>query len=299
MDMAHLRPETRALAALPAPERVARLKGDRWIGYGRASLVLGKLGQLLAREPGRVRPLNLLIIGPTNNGKTMIAEKFHRAHPARTSADGAREIVPVLMVQMPAEPTVARFFGALLAALHTPVGDHGSSHRKEIFALRLLREVGTRLLIIDEVHNLLAATARRQRELLSLLRYLGNELRIPIACLGTRDAYLAIRTDDQLENRFHPFLLPRWEDDAELARLLVSFEAMLPLREPSHLGAPAMRALLVQRSEGTIGEIAMLLVEAATAALLAGRERIDSAALAAADYRTPSLRRRLFERNLN
>ena len=45
----------------------------------------------------------------------------------------------------------------------------------------------------------------RQRELLNLLRYLGNELRIPLACLGTREAYLAIRTDDQLENRFEPF----------------------------------------------------------------------------------------------
>lgn len=299
MDMAHLRPETRMLAALPAAERIARLKGDRWIGYGRAQLVLGKLDRLFRQEPGRVRPSNLLIVGPTNNGKTMIAEKFRRAHPARTSNDGGREIVPVLLVQMPAEPTVARFHGALLAALHTPVGDHGPSHRKEAFALRLLREVGTRLLIIDELHNLLAGTGRRQRELLNLLRHLGNELRIPIVCLGTREAYLAIRTDDQLENRFHPFLLPRWEDDSELARLLVSFEAMLPLAEPSHLGSPTMRALVMQRSEGTIGEIAMLLMQAATAALLAGRERIDTVSLEAADYQPPGLRRRLFERDLH
>jgi hypothetical protein len=200
---------------------------------------------------------------------------------------------------MPAEPTVGRFHGALLAALNTPVGDHGSLQRKETFALRLLREVGTRLLIIDELHNLLAGTARRQRELLNLLRHLGNELRIPVVCLGTREAYLAIRTDDQLENRFHPFLLPRWEDDAELARLLVSFEAMLPLAEPSHLGSPALRALVMQRSEGTIGEITMLLMQAATAALLAGRERIDAVSLEAADYEPPSLRRRLFERDLH
>ena len=108
---------------------------------------------------------------------------------------------------------------------------------------------------------------------LNLVRYLGNELRIPIVCLGTKDAYLAVRTDDQLENRFHPFLLPRWEDDAELGRLLVSFEAMLPLCEPPHLGSPAMRTLVIRRSEGTIGEVAMLLVQTATTALLAGRFR--------------------------
>lgn len=42
----------------------------------------------------------------------------------------------------------------------------------------------------------------------TLLRFLGNELKIPIVGDGTRDAYLAIRSDDQLENRFAPFVLP-------------------------------------------------------------------------------------------
>ena len=87
-------------------------------------------------------------------------------------------------------------------------------------ALNLLRRVECRMLVIDELHNLLAASIPRQHELLNFLRYLGNELRIPLACLGTREAYLAIRTDDQLENRFEPFLLPSWEDGAEFGRLL-------------------------------------------------------------------------------
>jgi hypothetical protein len=131
-----------------------------------------------------------------------------------------------------------------------------------------------------------------------LLRYLGNELRIPLVCLGTREAYLAIRSDDQLENRFEPFLLPPWEEGPELGRLLASFEAVLPLREPSGLGAPAIRAHVLRRSEGTIGEIAALLTAATEAALLAGEERIAYAALDAAAYQPPSVRRRLFEREL-
>jgi hypothetical protein len=59
-----------------------------------------------------------------------------------------------------------------------------------------------------------------------------------------------------------------------------------------------MRTLVIRRSEGTIGEVAMLLVQAATTALLAGRERIDAASLETADYQPPSLRRRSFERHL-
>ena len=118
---------------------------------------------------------------------------------------------------------------------------------------------------------------------------------MPLACLGTKEAYLAIRSDDQLENRFEPFPLPRWSDDADLGRLLASFEASLPLWEPSGLSAPGMRALILRRSEGTIGEMTALLMAAARLALVEGRERIDAAIVMAADYRAPSERRRQFE----
>jgi Bacterial TniB protein len=61
---------------------------------------------------------------------------------------------------------------------------------------------------------------------LNLLRFLGNELRIPLVGVGTHEAYLAIRADDQLENRFAPLPLPRWEPaTADACSLLASFAA--------------------------------------------------------------------------
>ncbi len=238
------------------------------------------------------------MVGPTNNGKTAIAEHFVRAHWQHAADDGEHEVIPVLLVQMPASPTIDRLYAAILVGVGVPGAMYGRSASRESMALRLLREVGCRMLVLDELQNLLAATASRQRELLNLLRYLGNELRIPLACLGTREAYLAIRSDDQLENRFEPFLLPPWQDDQEFGRLLASFETVLPLRERSGLGAPALRAHVLRRSEGTIGEVSALLVAATEAALLAGGERIDAIALDAADYQPPTVRCRLFERQL-
>lgn len=298
MDMAHLRPEACELALLPAAERFARLPTNRWIGYTRATEAITLLERLLASEPGRVRPRNLLIVGPTNNGKTAIAARFARDHQQRSSEDGEHEIFPLLTVQMPPAPTVSRLYAAILAGLGVPSGLHPRWPDREGAALNLLRRVECRMLVIDELHNLLAASIPRQHELLNLLRYLGNELRIPLACLGTREAYLAIRTDHQLENRFEPFLLPAWEDGAEFGRLLASFEAVLPLREPSGLGLPAIRAVILRRSEGTIGEVAALLAAATETALLASQERIDATALEAAKYHPPSVRRRLFENAL-
>jgi len=298
VDLAHLRPEARELARLPAGERLARVPANRWIGYGRASQAVALLERLLAFEPGRVRPRNLLVVGPTNNGKTAIAEHFLRIHPQRPSDDGEHDVMPVLLVQMPPSPAVGRLYAAVLAGLGMPEAMYGRSPDRETMALRLLRKVGCRMVLLDELHNLLAAPDQRQRELLNLLRYLGNELRVPLACFGTREAYLAIRSDDQLENRFEPFLLPSWEDGLEFARLLASFEAVLPLCEPSGLGSPAMCAHVLRRSEGTIGEVAALLAAATEAALLAGEERIGLSALETAEYQPPTVRRRLFEREL-
>jgi len=298
VDLAHLRPEARELAMRPAAERLAQRPAHRWIGYTRAAQAVARLERMLTCEPGRVRPRCLLIVGPTNNGKTAIAERFLRDHPQHPSEDGSHEVMPVLLVQMPPAPSVGRLYAAILAGLGVPGTLHARSHDREGAVLHLLRQVGCRMLVLDELHNLLAAPAQRQRELLNLLRYLGNELRVPLACLGTREAYLVVRSDDQLENRFEPFLLPAWEDGPEFGRLLASFEAVLPLREPSGLGAPAVRAHVLRRSEGTIGEVTALLTSAADAALLAGEERITATVLEKADYQPPAVRRRLFEQEL-
>nr|WP_281286932.1 TniB family NTP-binding protein [Nonomuraea turkmeniaca] len=153
-------------------------------------------------------------------------------------------------------------------------------------------------MVIDELHNVLAGRGEARREFLNLLRFLGNDLKIPLVGVGTRDAYLAIRSDDQLENRFAPFVLPRWQPDQEANTLLASFAAAFPLRRPSHLATPEMTEYLLTRSEGTIGELAALLTEAAVAAIEPGEEAINQRTLLLASYAGPTERRRKFEREL-
>jgi hypothetical protein len=293
-DYPHLLPQAQELALRTAGERIAALTVQHWIGYPRAQAAVARLESLLA-QPAVLRPSNMLIVGPSNNGKSTIAERFRRMHPPTESSDCSHQSIPALVMQMPSAPSIRRFYAAILAALGSPVTPHGTTDIREQLALRIMRLTGVRLLIIDELHNLLSGKTGQQREFLNLLRFLGNELRVPLACLGTKEAYLAIRSDDQLENRFEPFLLPRWSDGADLGRLLASFEASIPLREPSGLSAPALRAQILRRSEGTIGEMTALLTAAARLALDQGRERIDAEIIMAADYRAPSERRRQFE----
>lgn len=294
-DLDHLHDSARALARLPAEDRVRHVRADRWIGYSRATAALDRLETLYA-WPGRQRMPNLLLVGPTNNGKSMIIEKFRRLHPPTSHAD--REEIPVLVVQMPSEPSVIRFYVALLAALGAPLRPRQRLADIEPVALTLLRAAGVRVLVIDELHNILAGRSDTRREFLNLIRFLGNELRIPLVGVGTREAYLAIRSDDQLENRFEPFTLPRWEPDQETRSLLASFAAAFPLRCRSTIATEEMARYLLTRSEGTIGELTHLLVDAAVAAIESGEEAINQRTLLLAPYAGPTERRRMFEREL-
>jgi hypothetical protein len=294
-DLSHLHPAARQAAGLPAGERLQYVRADRWIGYTRATEALEQL-ETLFTWPSRQRMPNLLLIGPTNNGKSMIIEKFRRSHPPVSHPD--REEIPVLVVQMPSEPSVSRFYTALLAALGAPMRRQYRLADLEQLVLRLQRAAGVRMLVVDELHNVLGGRGDRRREFLNLIRFLGNELRIPLVGVGTREAYLAIRSDDQLENRFAPFTLPRWEADTGTCSLLASFAASFPLRRPSRIAATEMAAYLLTRSEGTIGELARLLTDAAVAAIESGEEAINQRTLLLAPYNGPSERRRMFEREL-
>ncbi|WP_246268906.1 TniB family NTP-binding protein [Nonomuraea typhae] len=294
-DLSHLHEIARRVARLPAAERLRYVRADRWIGYTRASHALAELEELFA-WPERQRMPNLLLIGATNNGKSMIIEKFRRSHPVVSHAD--REEFPVLVVQMPSDPQVARFYTALLTALGAPLRPGMKLPVLEQLALRLLRETGARILVIDELHNVLAGRGEARREFLNLLRFLGNELKIPLVGVGTREAYLAIRSDDQLENRFAPFVLPRWQADEEACSLLASFAASFPLRRPSPIATADMAEYLLARTEGTIGELASLLTETAIVAIESGEETINQRTLLMAAYAGPTERRRMFEREL-
>ncbi len=164
-DLCHLLPVAQKLARLPADEHIQRIRADRWIGYPRAVNALNRLETLYA-WPGKQRMPNLLLVGPTNNGKSMIIEKFRRTHPASSDAD--QEYIPVLVVQMPSEPLVLRFYVALLAAMGAPLRPRPRLPEIEQQALTLLRKIGVRVLVIDELHNILAGNSVNRREFLNL-----------------------------------------------------------------------------------------------------------------------------------
>lgn len=287
----HLTPRAREQLELCDEARIAYIRGERWIGYSRANDILKKLEDLL-RHPKTHRMPNLVLVGETNNGKTMIVNEFKRRHPATDNRTQDAVTVPVLIVQAPSNPTETRFYGEILRALYAPMRQSSNAEQRLLQVLTLFRAIGLKVLVIDEIHHIIAGSLQRQRVFLQTIKYLGNEMQIPIIGVGTSDALHALQSDPQLANRFEPVILPKWKLDEELLRLLVSFEALLPLRERSGLTEPTLAAAILARSEGTIGEIATLLMRAAVLAVETKCERIDAKLLENVDYVTPSQRKR-------
>lgn len=291
----HLADKVRPLLERGDETRIEYIRSERWIPYTRATEILRRLEDLLV-QPKTHRMPNLLIAGETNNGKTVIVKRFRALHPCVENAHGDGNVLPVLYVQAPPVPDEKRFYNAILSALNAPYKPNENVDAKQAQVFRLLRRVQLQMLVLDEIHHIIAGTIIKQRHFLNVIKYLGNELQIPIVGVGTHDAFNALQTDSQLANRFRPMFLPRWEAGEEWDRLLFSFERRLPLRKPSSLAEPALGDKLLTKSEGWIGELSMLLTDAAVEAIRSGRERIDAKVLDRIEWVPPSSRRHAHRR---
>jgi SpoVK/Ycf46/Vps4 family AAA+-type ATPase len=288
-EFGHLTPSAREVAKQNDDVRIARILGDRWIGYSAAEAALKRLEWLL-RHPKKIRMPNLLLVGPTNNGKTMIIERFGRDHARTPSVDPSVDTAPVLIVQTPIKASIKLFFNACLDALGAPERPTEAIEKKQQQVMYLLKKVGVKLLIIDEIQNVLVGRNTQFGEILNFLKYLGNELQIPIVAVGVKTALQVIHSDPQLANRFEPFPLRRWKYNDELCSLLDAFERILPLRKTSGLANPVFTQRVVAMSEGVLGEIATLVTRCGEMAIRSGTESISVKMLDELDYIPPSQR---------
>jgi type II secretory pathway predicted ATPase ExeA len=287
----HLRAKAAAHLQRTDAERINYIRSPKWIGYDRANEVLERLEALLTHPKSHRMP-NLLVIGDTNNGKTMLVQRFCHRHKPQDNPEGEAAVVPVLYVKAPPIPDEGRFYNAILELLFAPYKPGDRADRKQFQAIKLLRAVGLKMLVIDEIHHILAGTMTKQKAFLNVIKYLGNELEVPIIGVGTRDAFRAIQTDLQLSNRFDHALLPRWSNDEKFLRLLATFERAIPLQHPSDLIDGSLADKIYSMSEGYLGEISRLLVDAAVAAVETQQERIDKRLLDRIGWAPPSERRK-------
>lgn len=272
MSFEHLKGAAREAMTLSPQERIEFIRKDRWIGYEAARAILSEV-QDLVNHPRNLRMPCRLVVGDPDNGKTMLLQECMKRHPQAVSeADETR--LPVLVFETPSEPDEGRLYSAILSALRI-------AHRPDASPERLLGKVidgveslDVRVLMADELHNMLHGSPASQRQFLASLKSLLNMLRRPFVAAGTRDAVLALATDTQFVTRFEQLALPRWGVNMEARRLLASLENMTPLAKPSNLAGKELAEPIILGGGGTIGGIVKLAKRSAIAGIMSGAECI-------------------------
>jgi len=265
----HLNDKYQDIATQSKEERILHLHAEVHLKYPKAKKVHAILNHFMSR-PRKARMQNLLITGDSNMGKTSIIRSFAKEHQDYGIEDEngiSHAIKPVILALASDNADVKHLYISILEAFHIPFHptDPLAKLRHQMFYL--LRETDVKMLIIDEIHHFLRGTPKQQRNVMDALKNIGNELMIPLVCVGIPEASTILTSDEQLRSRFDEIQLTKWELDKNFLGLLQSFEKILPLKKASNLVEKEKATLLYNISEGNLGDLHRLLIECATYAI--------------------------------
>jgi len=286
----HLNDAARSLVEQSDEVRIFAIREGSWLGYKDAKRILAHMEDLLA-YPRITRMPNMLLAAPSFNGKTSILKRFLSLHLPDTHPEGEVTICPVVMVEAPPKPDISDFYTRILDVLMTPYKPTASVSEKYSQIKRLFRQMEVHMLIVDEIHHLIAGSLNRQQEFRNALKSLGNETMVTMVAAGIEDAYNAFNTDPQMSSRFTPEHLPIWRADNEFGSLLATLELRTPLKRPSNLKDPNMMLAIHLRSEGTLGDMCDLVKELAVDAIRSKVEHITLDRINSLPWVPPSKRK--------
>jgi replication-associated recombination protein RarA len=105
----------------------------------------------------------LLLFGPSGMGKTRIVQKFLREHRSSFDDVTGRTRLPIVAVQMPPAPSVRDLYEELLISMGAVLPSHQGVTTLRQRTRITARQLQVRMLVIDEIHSILAGTFREQR----------------------------------------------------------------------------------------------------------------------------------------
>lgn len=262
-----------------------------WIDYpaGRAGL---KHLDLIFKQPKSYRPQCSLIVGETAAGKTTLVKKFmYRTNRASKSNDESR-CMPVVYVQSPPKADAAALYTNILRNVGAPYRATWQLARKQDQVLCILTNLGTRMLIVDELHSMLAGHFNDRGVYMNVLKFLSNELQIPLVGVGTKEVNRAIQTDQQFGNRFEPYALEAFKPDKDYVRFMMQICRHAKFMDFGLINKMPFVRRAHAMTKGLAGETWKLVSRLIYYAETEGNGKLTMDMLDRIDWTMPTLRRR-------
>jgi hypothetical protein len=193
---AHLDPRIRHLAAANDDQRRACIMADLWVPYPAGDQAVETLVWLVRQEP-RLKMPSFLFCGNPHMGKSKILERFNQLLAQYLAVDPG--CYTALQVATPPTCDERRIYDAILLAMQfrTPMEINLSRLQRIVIDQLTARRV--RLLIFEEMQQMVEQRAVAVRICLNTLKYLSNELRLSIAGLLALDEGLEYLTPDLID----------------------------------------------------------------------------------------------------
>lgn len=271
----HLDPSIQRLANGSYEDRAKRILSDITV-YHPNFLGLLNEAEWMVREPRRSRARGIFVSANPGMGKTLLAKELSLKFPLRNQSGGGELASAKCAVQicMSGARQTKAVLNRILEATGAPISKSVTVGDQEIAVAAHLRRLNCGLLILDEMQDLGGARVGEQVRVLEVIKYLMNELSLPVVALGTESATTPFKSDPHLAARFEVLSLPMWEVGDDLADFLRTFERFLPLKEASDLGKESMQQLLVKKSGGITDGVLKCVRRAALWAMVEGGEKI-------------------------
>jgi hypothetical protein len=274
---AHVTDEAAALLHAGDEARIRYILSKPWVHYPKAKQIVDLVHGLL-RYPRTTRMPSIAVYGDSGMGKSMIVGRFKQDDAFLPEADSGMIQRKSLVVELSGGPGERRLYAQILTALGAPHNPRSTIVGLEQTTLRLLHAVGVQVLLIDEIHNIIAGSWREQRVILNTLRFLSNEAKLSLVCSGITEAREAINGDVQLARRLDVLTLPRWKANDDFQQLVLAIIRNFPLRQPSVLTAGGLKRVL-RVTGGVTSKIFRLLNEVAIEAIETSTEQLTDAAV--------------------
>jgi hypothetical protein len=132
--------------------------------------------------------------------------KNQREHAQTDERRSGRRMI--VAAELPPVPLLRSLYAEIIRSMNADVSPTTRLHELEGTAINMLSHASPRMLLIDEIHNLLSCSARDQRAALNAIKYLAIKLRVSIVAAGTYEALHVMRSDLLIASRFEQHELP-------------------------------------------------------------------------------------------
>lgn len=176
-----------------------------------------RIEQCYAYSANASEPSCVVLVGESRTGKSRVLEECEDKHP--TERDGEGLIVPILRVKTPSKPTVKGLAELMLRAMHDPLFDRGTENSKTGRLQTLMRNCGTRMVMIDEFQHFVDKGSHKvMHHVADWLKILVDDSRVALVVAGLPTCQAVLEQNEQLAGRFlSPVALPRfdWKRDGD------------------------------------------------------------------------------------